>query len=70
MCTSCGSNVQPIYSGNDQGVSLYGDPTLNAPLFDPGIQNPAPIYSETGAVQSGGSIGEIQSVNGVLPPQF
>ncbi len=72
LCTSCGSAVTtgypPAVGTYDSNVSLYGDTSINGPT---------PIYPETGVIQNGGVVGEIEGAFGsgitngaVNPPQF
>ena len=65
LCDSCGPAGQigqPVYSSNTvPGVQLYDNPNLNAPLSTPvynqGIEYPAPIESNGGAQIQNNGIG-------------
>lgn len=78
LCDSCGESGtvgQPVYSGYaDPGVQLYEDPNLNAPLSTPiynqRIENPSPIYPDSGAQIQSGAFGTGVATETVSPPNF
>lgn len=79
LCDSCATNTgvaaPPAYSGiADQGVPLYGDPSLNAPEFsNPTIQNGRVTYPESGYQDPSSGynvIGTESTTGGVSPPPF